>query len=141
VTRQDAPRGERGRTADRLALLLWRAARPPSLPLLEALAATAVNRRRHSASRGPGGARVAELADDGYFQLCRRVARRALRGVSRDRTGGAGRCHHRRRNPRWARAAVPCAEIGGYLFYREPAAAADRAAHADEGGMARWNSG
>jgi N-acetylmuramoyl-L-alanine amidase len=96
--------------------------------LVEALAAALVNRLRArpedalqewSAST-PGG-----LSEDGgatydferRLGLCRRVARRALRGSLADPTRGANAFHRVETNPAWARGLLPIAMYGPYLFY------------------------
>lgn len=55
---------------------------------------------------------------DKVFDICRRVARRALRGLLADPTNGATHYHTKAILPRWARAQAPVAEIGEHLFYR-----------------------
>lgn len=57
--------------------------------------------------------------DDTVFQLCCRVATRAVAGTLKDITGGATHYHTLCVNPAWARKWVPCAQIGNHLFYRE----------------------
>ncbi len=138
MTEQTTLTSGRGQAADHLALLLWRVARNHPLPVVEALAVTAVNRRRRVAAHRRGG-RLAGMTDDCYFQLCRRVARRALHGALRDRTGGAARCHHQGRNPRWSVDHIPCAEIGAYLFYRAAPAEGDSSGDRQEGRKPGWN--
>jgi hypothetical protein len=50
--------------------------------------------------------------------LCRRIARRALRGSLADPTRGANAFHHIEASPDWARRLLPVAVYGPYLFYR-----------------------
>ena len=50
--------------------------------------------------------------------LCRRVARRALRGSLTDPTRGANAFHRIEASPDWARELLPVAVYGPYLFYR-----------------------
>jgi hypothetical protein len=50
--------------------------------------------------------------------LCRRVARRALRGSLSDPTRGANAFHRIEASPDWARELLPVAVYGPYLFYR-----------------------
>jgi len=51
------------------------------------------------------------------FQVCLRVAGRAVTGALEDPTGGATHYHTLATNPPWARGRAPSAEIGGHLFY------------------------
>lgn len=64
---------------------------------------------------------IIENADenDPVFQLCQHIAKRALAGVLTDLTGNATHYHTLSCHPAWARAQIPCAQIGGHLFYRE----------------------
>lgn len=55
--------------------------------------------------------------DNPIFQMCERIAVRAVKGLLPDNTKGATHYHKKNIHPRWAYAAVPCAEIGDYLFY------------------------
>lgn len=50
--------------------------------------------------------------------LCRRVARRALRGSLADPTRGANAFHRIEEGPDWARDLLPVAMFGPFLFYR-----------------------
>ena len=50
--------------------------------------------------------------------VCRRVARRALRGSLADPTEGANAFHRIEASPPWARELLPIAMYGPYLFYR-----------------------
>jgi hypothetical protein len=50
--------------------------------------------------------------------MYRRVARRALRGSLADPTKGANAFHRIEASPPWARALLPIAMYGPYLFYR-----------------------
>ena len=50
--------------------------------------------------------------------LCRRVARRAMRGSLHDPTNGANAFHRIEDSPPWARELLPIAMHGSYLFYR-----------------------
>lgn len=58
-----------------------------------------------------------DLSQNKVYQLCERVARRAITGFLVDNTKGATHYHSSSVNPFWARCAVPCAEIGNHLFY------------------------
>ena len=50
--------------------------------------------------------------------LCRRIARRALRGSLTDPTRGANAFHRIEASPDWARELLPVAVYGPFLFYR-----------------------
>lgn len=54
---------------------------------------------------------------DAVFQICRRIARRAITGGLIDPTRGATHYHTRSVTPDWAIGHVPCARIGRHLFY------------------------
>ncbi len=58
-----------------------------------------------------------DLSENRAYQMCERVARRAVAGCLKDTTGGATHYHTKAVNPVWARCAVPSAEIGNHLFY------------------------
>lgn len=58
-----------------------------------------------------------ELNKDDVFQICTRVAIRAIRGLLQDNTKGATHYHSKSVHPKWAHTAVPCAQIGNHLFY------------------------
>ncbi len=60
-----------------------------------------------------------DLSGDLIFGICERVARRAIKGLLPDCTNGATHYHHKAIHPKWAHAAVPCAEIGNHLFYAQ----------------------
>ena len=51
------------------------------------------------------------------YGICERIAVRAIKGLLKDNTHGATHYHSKQINPKWAHAAVPCAEIGNYVFY------------------------
>jgi Cell Wall Hydrolase. len=53
------------------------------------------------------------------FASCLRIARRAMASAISDPTGGATRFHSYDEAPQWARGMLPCASIGGFLFYRD----------------------
>jgi N-acetylmuramoyl-L-alanine amidase len=120
-----------GRREDALTLKLLDLAGSESVRVVEALAAALVNDLRErpeeaidewSDARSPlpglcedGGA----LGDVGCrVALCRRVARRALRGCLADPTRGANAFHRIEASPEWARGLLPVATFGPYLFYR-----------------------
>ena len=58
-----------------------------------------------------------DLSENKIYQICKRVAQRAVAGCLQDNTNGATHYHALSVNPYWARCAVPCAEIGNHLFY------------------------
>lgn len=58
-----------------------------------------------------------DLKDNKIYQICERVAKRAIKGFLPDNTKGATHYHTTAVNPSWARCAVPCAEVGHHLFY------------------------
>lgn len=58
------------------------------------------------------------LSGEAVYQVCERIASRAIKGVLADNTNGATHYHTKAIHPKWATAAVPCAEIGNHLFYK-----------------------
>jgi hypothetical protein len=99
-----------------LALRLYRRHRAEPVRTLEALAAVEAARL---AARPPAGtpARAPLPAGDPAAGLCRRIARRALAGSRPPGLASAVRWHRAATEPAWARGRLPCAEIGGFLFY------------------------
>jgi N-acetylmuramoyl-L-alanine amidase len=102
-----------------------------SVRVVEALAAALVNDLRNRADAAVDEWKVAEstprgLCEDGRpindfgpcLGLCRRIARRALRGSLADPTEGANAFHRVEASPPWARELLPIAMYGPYLFYR-----------------------
>ena len=61
-----------------------------------------------------------DLSADPIFDVCLRIARRALGGVLPDRTKGATHYHALSVSPKWASALVPNVQIGNHLFYTCP---------------------
>jgi hypothetical protein len=127
----DAHDRDRRSSVEALALTLLELGSDQSVRVLEALAATLVHRRRR-----PSGDRVLGLCEppsSGFrhaaaacrsrekLELCRRIARRALRGSLADLTLGAGAFHRFEDNPDWARDLLPVASFGSFLFYQLPA--------------------
>jgi len=85
------------------------------LQVLRAPCAFLVRHPRH-----PAHARFAAPDEaDPALALCRRVARRALRGALPDATGGARLWHDERGLPGWAIGRVPSASLGGLCFYAD----------------------
>ena len=120
-----------GRREDALTLTLLDLAGAESVRVVEALAAALVNdlRERPEEALGdwsdapaplPGLCEDGGALDDvgGRLALCRRVARRALRGCLVDPTRGANAFHRIEASPDWARGLLPVATFGPYLFYR-----------------------
>jgi N-acetylmuramoyl-L-alanine amidase len=115
---------------ERLALTLLTLGGDQSVRVLEALAAALVNcAREPRRDQGLGlretpaasfrhGARAKPLGVK--LQLCRRIARRALRGSLADPTLGATAFHRLEENPGWARHLLPVASFGSFLFYQVP---------------------
>lgn len=58
-----------------------------------------------------------DLSQDSVFDICRRVAVRAINGLLKDNTKGATHYHTLNVNPSWASKLTPCAQIGQHLFY------------------------
>lgn len=120
-----------GRREDALTLKLLDLAGGESVRVVEALAAALVNDLRerpeeaiHDWSDAPSP--LPGLCEDGgaiddvgcRLALCRRVARRALRGCLVDPTRGANAFHRIEASPDWTRGLLPVATFGPYLFYR-----------------------
>lgn len=119
---------------ERLANALLSLAGDESVRVLEALAAALVNRLDEDDAaveaaaealeelRGPGLSEASPAwagNTDERLALCRRIARRALRGSLFDPTGGANAFHRVDASPSWARRLMPVAVCGSFLFYRE----------------------
>ena len=113
-----------------LTLTLLDLAGAESVRVIEALAAALVNelheRPEYASEPWPVAASPAGLREDDRviedfgcrLGLCRRVARRALRGSLTDPTRGANAFHRIEASPDWARELLPVAVYGPYLFYR-----------------------
>jgi N-acetylmuramoyl-L-alanine amidase len=113
-----------------LALTLLTLGSDQSVRVLEALAAALVNRARRP--RGNHEFGLCEPPPPSFrhapgvnvpgdkLELCRRIARRALRGSLADPTAGAGAFHRLEDNPDWARDLLPSASFGSFLFYHLP---------------------
>ena len=102
----------------------------------EAVAAVVVNRVRRARDRGGywWGATVAEVCRRPWqfpglektaaaktggrdFEVCLRIARRAVNGVLDDPTGGATHYHAKGDFPPWARGRTACFETEHHQFY------------------------
>ncbi len=129
---------------DTLARTLYGEARGESVRGKEAVAAVVLNRVERAAGRPHWwGSTVVEVCrkpwqfscwnpndpnrdkllavgpGDPQFDVCRRIARRALTGVLEDPTGGATHYHARGLMPDWADGRSPSAVIGNHLFYAD----------------------
>ena len=60
---------------------------------------------------------INDLKENKIYQVCERVAKRAIAGFLPDNTKGATHYHAKNINPMWSRCAVPSAEVGHHLFY------------------------
>ena len=60
---------------------------------------------------------MADLSDDPIFDVCRRIAVRAIRGLLKDTTKGSTHYHTLKSYPKWANALVPNTQIGNHIFY------------------------
>ncbi|MDA0304928.1 MAG: cell wall hydrolase [Proteobacteria bacterium] len=66
----------------------------------------------------PNRAKIEAVGKDNRnFQSCLRIARRALAGTLKDRTGGATHYHAIGATPPWAKDRQPSAYIGRHKFY------------------------
>ncbi|MNZ20464.1 Spore cortex-lytic enzyme precursor [compost metagenome] len=59
-----------------------------------------------------------EVVEEKRYDLAREIARKALNGQLRDRTGGALYFHQRTVSPDWARVYVRTAQTRRFLFYK-----------------------
>ena len=128
----DHSNGSAGAREASLSLALLDLAGDASVRVVEALAAALVNDLRERPAGAPQGWPTAPSSvpgglceDNGAvtdferrLSLCRRVARRALRGSLADPTRGANAFHRLDASPPWARGLLPVAMYGSYLFYR-----------------------
>ena len=107
-----------------MAKTLFGEARGEGLKGIEAVANVIINRVKHAQQVGSfwWGNTIREVCQKPFqfsCWICERVARRAIKGLLPDCTKGATHYHHKSIHPKWAHAAVPCAEIGNHLFYAE----------------------
>ena len=132
---------------DRLARTLLALAGNQSVRVIEALAAALVNRAQVSPgsldcglAEPPADFAGAPLANgaDAILQLCRRVARRAVRGSLADPTRGATAFHRIEATPPWSRDLLPIATFGSFLFYRTDDSEAE-AQHGDRDEPCDWH--
>jgi hypothetical protein len=114
---------------ERLADALFGLSGDQDVRVIEALAAVLARRWRcglHSPLRGlseatptPQFASEASDADTAMrHAICRRIARRALRGSLVDPTRGATAVHRIDISPAWSRDLLPIGIFGPFLFYR-----------------------
>jgi hypothetical protein len=114
---------------DRLADTLFDLAGHQHVRTIEALAAVLTRRslegfcERPAGLSEPAAARpfttLANDADgDTRREICRRIARRALRGSLVDPTRGANAVHRIDDIPAWSREQLPIGMFGPFLFYR-----------------------
>ena len=142
-----APKEARADPVDILARTIYGEARGESVRGREAVAAAIINRvdraARFAAARlrhrwgrtvsdvclkpsqfscwngdGPNRERIlAAAAGEPDFDICLRIARRAVAGVLNDPTGGATHYHAKGVLPAWSDGHAPCTTIGNHLFY------------------------
>ena len=120
--------GESGGLIDHLASQLYGLAGEQEVRVIEALAAAFANRWRDGLDEAPCGLcepltaagfeRDAAREVAGRLAICRRVARRALRGSLVDPTRGATAWHRIEVSPAWSRDLLPIGMFGPFLFYR-----------------------
>jgi hypothetical protein len=114
---------------ERLADTLFDMAGDQDVRVIEAIAAVLVrqakqdSQKRHSGlSEASAPRRFAAKAFDthpaGRHAICRRIARRALRGSLVDPTCGATAFHRIDDSPAWSRDLLPIGMFGPFLFYR-----------------------
>ncbi len=114
---------------DRLAGTLFDLAGNQDVRVIEALAAVLARHFQEGYRRPPSGLSEA-TAKHGFGSpasdpdtatrrgICRRVARRALRGSLLDPTRGATAVHRIDESPAWSRDLLPIGMFGPFLFYR-----------------------
>jgi N-acetylmuramoyl-L-alanine amidase len=123
-----ADHGESGASIDQLCGQLYDLAGDQEVRVIEALAAAFANRRREGLDEPPRGLcepvtgqgfkRGTARDAAGRLAICRRVARRALRGTLVDPTRGATAWHRVEVSPAWSRDLLPIGMFGPFLFYR-----------------------
>ncbi len=59
-----------------------------------------------------------DVEEEKRHAVAKEIARKALNGQLKDRTGGALYFHHRRVSPEWAEKYSRTADVGDHLFYR-----------------------
>lgn len=63
--------------------------------------------------------------EDDSYAIAKEIARKALNGQLKDRTGGALYFHHRQANPAWSRQYIKTFEVGEFVFYKPREGAAN----------------
>lgn len=139
----EAPENDKG-DINILALTEWKEGRGEPVRGLEGIAAVVMNRvkvAKKSGRRFWWGNTVTEVClspkqfscwnpgdlnesltpepDDAIFDICKRIARAAVRGALLDPTKGATHYHATWTSPFWAQGKEPCVRIGGHLFYND----------------------
>ena len=130
---------------DIMAKTLFGEARGEGLPGIEAVASVIMNRLKIALQKGdywwgkniheiclkpfqfscwnpkdPNFEKIKKVTKDSpVFQMCKRVAERAMTGFLKDPTNGATHYHTKQSHPAWARHLVPVEELGNHIFYRE----------------------
>ena len=121
-----------------MAKTIYGEARGEGLPGMEAVANVIINRVKHPCWWGRTIREVclkpmqfscwntddanrcqleSDLSNEPIFQVCCRIAKRAICGLLPDRTKGATHYHALSVSPKWANALVPNVQIGNHLFY------------------------
>lgn len=121
-----------------MAKTLYGEARGEGIPGLEAVASVILNRVKHPRWWGKNIREVClkpmqfscwniddpnrrklmtDLSDDPIFDICKRIAVRAIHGLLKDTTKGSTHYHTLKSHPKWANALVPNTQIGNHLFY------------------------
>ena len=59
-----------------------------------------------------------DLSQNPIYQICERIAKRAIADCIKDNTNGATHYHSFNCHPLWAQHIIPCAQIGHHLFYK-----------------------
>ena len=115
---------------EQLALRLLALAGDQEVRTIEALASVLMRQQEEdrnsledvsSASESAASPQRRELGWDGGSEragLCRRIARRAVRGSLGVPINGANAFHRFEASPLWARRTFPVAAYGSFLFYR-----------------------
>lgn len=140
----ELPQDDKNRAIDILARTLWGEARGESLIGIEAVASVILNRVAKAKKKGgfwwgntieqvclkpyqfscwnkndPNYPKLQAMdVSDQAFAVCLRIARRAVHGVLKDRTGGATHYHTKDIQPKWALSAETIADIGHHVFYK-----------------------
>ena len=106
------------RLTDHVARRLHAEAKGSPVRLIEALAPLIARQVSKAPAAESEGAAALPSPTDPFFALCRRVARRAMKGLIGERVPGATDFHREDELPEWTRGATPVAQLDGFLFYR-----------------------